>query len=165
MALESWLLREHDLFTRPRAERLARVQELCDGVMERIGTLIPVTPVPLACAAIQSLESDFIPRVRLLERMAELRDALVELNGRVVRADRDIETTFDRAWRMLRMRHVLVEDGSGYAVLPRNRELVSYYANSIAHLLGPFESAVRARDALPSGRMFTGEHVTWPPAR
>jgi hypothetical protein len=26
---------------------------------------------------------------------------------------------------------------------------VSYYANSIAHLLGPYEAAVRARDALP----------------
>ncbi len=163
MPLEPWLLREHDLFTRPRAERLARVQQLCDDVMERIGRLIPVTPVPLACAAIQSLDSDFIPRTLLLERMAELREALVELNGRVVRADRDIETTFDRAWRMLRMRRVLVETGSGYAVLSRNRELVSYYANSIAHLLGPFESAVRARDALPSSRMLTGEHVTWPP--
>ena len=56
--------------------------------------------------------------------------------------------TFDRAWRMLRMRRVLVQSGDGYAVLPRQRELVSYYANSIAHLLGPFEAAVRQRDAL-----------------
>jgi hypothetical protein len=82
--------------------------------------------------------------------MAELRDVLVELNGRVVRADRDIEETFDRAYKMLAMRHVLVPDGDGYAVLPRNRQLVSYYANSIAHLLGPFETAVRARDSLPA---------------
>jgi hypothetical protein len=48
------------------------------------------------------------------------------------------------------MRRVLVPDGEGYAVLPRNRPLVSYYANSIAHLLGPFETAVRARDSLPA---------------
>jgi len=27
---------------------------------------------------------------------------------------------------------------------------VSYYANSIAHLLGEFEASVRARDALPA---------------
>jgi len=26
---------------------------------------------------------------------------------------------------------------------------VSYYANSVAHLLGPFMTAVRARDILP----------------
>ena len=55
--------------------------------MARIGALVPVTPVPLACAAIQSFDRDFIPRAALLERMAEMRDALVELNGRVVRHD------------------------------------------------------------------------------
>lgn len=82
--------------------------------------------------------------------MEEMRDALVELNGRVIRRERDIAETFDRAWRMLRMRRVLVQDGDGYAVLPRNRELVNYYANSVAHLLGPFEMAVRARDTLPA---------------
>jgi hypothetical protein len=27
---------------------------------------------------------------------------------------------------------------------------VSYYANSIAHLLGPFEAGIRSRDALPA---------------
>ena len=48
---------------------------------------------------------------------------------------------------------MLAEVGDGYAVLPRSRELVSYYANSIAHLLGPFESAVRARDTLPADRL------------
>jgi glycerol-3-phosphate O-acyltransferase len=148
--LEGWFAEQSDLFALSKPERLARVQALCDGIMSLIGRLIPVTPVPLACAAIQSFDSDFIPRARLIERMGEMRDALVELNGRVVRSERSIEETFDRAWRMLRMRRVLVEEGEGFVVLPRNRELVSYYANSIAHLLGPFESAVRERDALPA---------------
>jgi glycerol-3-phosphate O-acyltransferase len=140
------------LFDLPRPERLGRVQALSDEVMERIGQLIPVTPVALACAAIQSLDSDFIARAVLLERMEEMRDALVDLNARVLRADRDIAETFDRAWRMLRMRRMLAASGDGFAVLPRSRPLVSYYANSIAHLLGPFESAVRARDTLPAMR-------------
>ena len=148
--LERWFDGEPDLFNVPRPERLAKVQALSDDVMGRIGKLMPVTPVALACAAIQSLESDLISRVRLLERMDEMRDALVELNARVIRADRDISETFDRAWRMLRMRRILAESGDGFAVLPRNRPLVSYYANSIAHLLGPFESAVRQRDMLPA---------------
>jgi glycerol-3-phosphate O-acyltransferase len=151
--LEAWFQREGDLFSLPRPERLAKVQQLSDEIMERIGRLVPVTPVALACAAIQSLETDFVARDKLLERMQEMREALVELNGRVVRADRDIAETFDRAWLMLRMRRVLVDSGQGFAVLPNGRPLVSYYANSIAHLLGPFEHAVRARDALPALRM------------
>jgi glycerol-3-phosphate O-acyltransferase len=128
---------------------LARVQALSDQVMNRIGALIPVTAVPIACAAIQSFDRDFIPRADLLERMTELRDILVELNARVLRHDR-IEDTLDRAWRMLKMRRVLAESGAGFAVLPSGRELVSYYANSVAHLLGPYERAVRARDRLPA---------------
>jgi hypothetical protein len=48
------------------------------------------------------------------------------------------------------MRRVLAETREGYLVLPRGRPLVSYYANSVAHLLGPFVTAVRVRDALPA---------------
>jgi glycerol-3-phosphate O-acyltransferase len=136
-----------------RPDRLARVQSFCDEILHRIGQVIPVTPVPLACAAIQSFHAEFIPRKALLGRMEELRDVLVELNGRVVRADRDIAETFDHAYRMLRMRRVLARAGDGYAVLPRGRPLVSYYANSIVHLLGPFSAAVRDRDALPAERL------------
>jgi glycerol-3-phosphate O-acyltransferase len=138
-----------DLFALPRTERLGRVQSLGDEMMARIGAIVPVTPVPLACAAIQSLDADVIPRATLLARMAELRDVLLELNGRVLRADRDIGETFDIAYRMLRLRRVLSRHGDAYIVLERGRELVSYYANGIAHLLGDFESGVRARDALP----------------
>lgn len=148
--LEPWFAFNPDLFELPKSERRARVQSLCDDTMSRIGELIPVTPVPLACAAIQSLDRDFIPRAQLIERMGDLRDVLLELNGRVIRHDRSIEVTFERAWRMLRMRHVLGESGGNFAVLPRGRELISYYANSISHLLGPFSRAVQARDALPA---------------
>ncbi|HEY2852003.1 MAG TPA: 1-acyl-sn-glycerol-3-phosphate acyltransferase, partial [Gemmatimonadaceae bacterium] len=151
MPLSDWFAREANLFTLPRSERLTRVQALCDTVMERIGQLVPVTPVPLACAAIQTIDREFIPRRVLLDRMAEMRAVLIELNGRVIRADRDIAETWERAWRMLRMRRILLETGDGYSLLPRNRELVRYYANSIAQLLGPFESAVRVREARPAG--------------
>ncbi|MEP6495445.1 MAG: 1-acyl-sn-glycerol-3-phosphate acyltransferase [bacterium] len=150
MPVATWFAEHPGLFDLPRSERLAQVQSLSDQVMERIGALVPVTPVPLACAAIQTFDADFISRAALLERMAEMRDTLVELNGRVVRHEGGIEETFERAWRMLRMRRVLVEVGEGYSVLPRQRELVSYYANSVAHLLGSFEESVRRRDALPA---------------
>ncbi len=82
-----------------------------------------------------------------------MRDALTEVNARVVRADRDIAEVFDRAYRMLRMRKVIAHTGEGYLVLPRGRELISYYANSIAHLLGEYAEAVRARDALRPDRL------------
>jgi hypothetical protein len=58
---------------------------------------------------------------------------------------------------------MLAASGDGFAVLPRSRPLVSYYANSIAHLLGPFESAVKRRDSLPSQMITTAElHIADP---
>ena len=148
--LAGWFASQEDLFTLDKPERLARVQSLCDELLEHVGTLIPVTPVPLVCAAIQSFESEFIPRAALMSRIAEMNAALGELNARGLRAEHGAGEIFERAWRMLRMRRILVEEGGGYLVLPRGRPLVSYYANSIAHLLGPFVDAVRARDALPT---------------
>ena len=153
IAIDAWLTSlEHDgvsLFELPRADRLARLQTFCDHVLARIGAIIPVTPVPLACAALQSFDADFVPRAQLLERMEAMRDVLLELNGRIVRADRDIGKTFDRAYRMLRLRRIIARVGDGYLVLPRGRPLVTYYANSIGPLLGPFAAGVKARDRLP----------------
>jgi len=147
--LGPWFAAQRDLFTVERPERLARVQTLCDELLDRVGALIPVTAVPLVCAAIQSFNGEFIARDALLERIEEMRSVLRELNAGVLRQDRSAEELFDRAYRMLRMRRVISRTGTGYLVLPKGRPLVSYYANSVAHLLGPFTDAVRARDALP----------------
>ncbi len=138
------------LFALARADRLQRVQVLADSVLARIAAIIPVTPVTLACAALQTFDGDFVTHADLISRMDEMREVLQELNARVVHREGAIQEVFDRAWRMLKMRKILVRAGSGYAILPGNRALVSYYANSIGHLLGPFATAVRARDALPS---------------
>ena len=152
--LAPWLDREDreggGLFSLERADRLARVQLLSDSVLERIAAIVPVTPVTLACAALQSFDEDFISHDRLLARMSEMRDVLTELNARVILREGSIEDVFDRAWRMLSMRRILVRVGAGYTVLPANRPLISYYANSIAHLLGPFSEGVRLRDRLPA---------------
>ena len=152
--LAPWLAQQHhetgDFFAIDRSHRLARVQTLADSVLSQIAQIIPVTPVTLACAAIQSFDGDFIAHAQLIERMREMRDVLRELNARVVHREGSVEEIFDRAWRMLSMRRILVRSGNGYSVLPANRLLVSYYANSISHLLGAFADGVRARDRLPA---------------
>jgi glycerol-3-phosphate O-acyltransferase len=153
-ALAPWLNAQDceigNLFTVDRAERLARVQTLSDGVLDRIAAIVPVTPVTLACAAIQTFDGDFISHAKLNARIGEMRDVLHELNARVVHREGDVDAIFDRAWRMLAMRRMLVRVGDGYSILEGNRPLVSYYANSISHLLGPFAEGVMERDRLPA---------------
>jgi glycerol-3-phosphate O-acyltransferase len=148
--LAPWFAAHAGLFALEKSERLGEVQALCDTLLAHVGELIPVTPVPLVCAAIQSFASEFITRDDLFDRIDEMRGALLELNARVLSGDNGAEEIFARAWRMLKMRRVIAEEGRGYLVLPRGRPLISYYANSVSHLLGPFVTAVQARDALPA---------------
>ena len=66
-----------------------------------------------------------------------------------------IADIWDRAWRMLRMRRLVVMDGDTLVVLPRGRPLLEYYANSIAHLIPirgprmPFHKAHEVDTSLP----------------
>jgi hypothetical protein len=87
--------------------------------------------------------------------MDQLRDRLQEVNGKVVRGGARIADIWDRAWRMLRMRRLVVADGDTLVVLPRGRPLLEYYANSIAHLIPirgprmPFHKAHEVDTSLP----------------
>jgi hypothetical protein len=111
----------------------------------RIAHLIPVTPVtsrvrrdPELRRRLHSARSDSSSGWRTCA------DVLVELNARCPRADRSIEETFERSRSgCSRCAGVLSREGNGYVVLAQGRPLVSYYANSIAHLLGAFEAGVQ----------------------
>jgi glycerol-3-phosphate O-acyltransferase len=137
------------LFERARPDRLEAVQRFTDGMMARIGAIIPITAVPLTCAALQTFDAEYIPDARLLARIEELRDTLVARGAEVVDPAREAAVSFERAYRMLKMRRVLTKEGDAYVILPRGRELISYYANGISHLCGEWEAQVRSRDALP----------------
>ncbi|MBA3852797.1 MAG: hypothetical protein C0503_00190 [Gemmatimonas sp.] len=137
------------LFQRERHERFAEVQRFCDDLMQRIGAVMPVTAVPMVCAALQTFDREIVPEQALFARIEELRDVLIAQGAEVVEPQREAAETFERAFRMLRMRRVLHREGSDFVILPRGRELISYYANGIAHLCGAYEQRVRAQDALP----------------
>ena len=151
-----WLAAKGRIFDLPRAERLGEVQTFCDDMMRRIGEIIPVTAVPLVCAALQTFDAEYVEEEKLLARIEELRDVLVAQGAEVVEPAREAAETFERAYRMLHMRHVLLRQGTAYVILPRGRELISYYANGISHLCGEYEAQVRQRDALPMDTLVGG---------
>ena len=136
LSLQGWLAaQDTDVLALPRPERLPHIQRLADETLERVKAVIPVTPVALASAALVSFERDALPRADVLARMNDYRDHLLELNATVVRADRGIEETWARAMLMFRMRRTVIEDAESVIVMPRQRPLLEYYANSIRHLL------------------------------
>ncbi len=136
LSLRAWLAAAPPgVLTWPRQRRLPELERLAEEMMRRIGAIVPVTPVPLAAAALLSFQQTVVPRDAVLERMDVMRDRLLEVNGKVVRGGAGIGDIWDRAWRMLRLRRLVVQDAASLVILPRGRPLLEYYANSIAHLL------------------------------
>ncbi|HKA57407.1 MAG TPA: 1-acyl-sn-glycerol-3-phosphate acyltransferase [Gemmatimonadales bacterium] len=136
LSLRTWLeTAPAGILSAPKEQRLPELERLAREMLTRIGAIIPVTPVPLAAAALLSFGQTAMTKDALLERMDELRDRLLEVNGKVVRGGARIAEIWDRAWRMLRMRRLVVADGDTLVVLPKGRPLLEYYANSIAHLV------------------------------
>ena len=156
LSLRAWLRTAPDgVLDWPKEKRLPELDKLAREMLDRIGAILPVTPVPLAAAALLSFDQTVIPRAAVLERMDELRDRLHEVNGKVVRGGAGIGDIWDRAWRMLRMRRLVVAEGDSLVVLPRGRPLLEYYANAIAHLVPirgprrPFHKAHEVETDLP----------------
>jgi len=156
LSLREWLRSAPpNVLTAPKEERLPQLDRLAREMVTRIGAIIPVTPVPLAAAALLSFGQTVITKGALLERMDQLRDRLTAVNGKVVRGGSHIAEVWDRAWRMLRMRRLVHVDGDSLVILPKGRPLLEYYANSIAHLLPirgprlPFHKVHEAEPDLP----------------
>lgn len=135
VSVRAWLREEAaDVLRRPRAERRAAVERLANGVMERIGRLVPATPVPLAALALLSFEQSVVREEALLDRLAETRARMVGAGGVVLRPDLPVEEVWARAWKMFRGRRLVLRHGAEYVILPSARPLLEYYANSVLHL-------------------------------
>ena len=148
VSLRAWLARQPaDVLGSPREVRLPHVQRLADEMLERVQSIVPVTPVPLAAAVLLSFDRDAIPLAEVLRRLAEYRDHLLAINAQVVRADRSAEDTWEHAMLMFRMRRTVLVEGPTVVVLARQRPLLEYYANAIRHLL--------PSGTLPEGQLFS----------
>lgn len=135
VSLREWMGRSPGVLHLAKRERLPRVQEVADEVMDRVASIVPVTPVPLVAAAILSFGRTLIAHDALLEAIERYRDHLRHTGARLIRPERAPADILERAWRTLDMRRLVVREKGGYVVLPRHRPLLEYYANSVRHLL------------------------------
>jgi len=150
LSVRAWLAERPGVFDLPREDRLSRMQELADTMLGRIGDVIPVTPVPLVAAALLSFGETLVPRQAVRDRVAMYREHLLERDAKLVHAERDADAILERAWRTFRMRRLVVREGNACVILPSQRPLLEYYANSIRHLLPRSESPVEMHPARES---------------
>ena len=131
--VDAWLAARPGVLQLPREERLSRLKELADDVMSRIAAIMPVTPVPLAAAALLRHAGERIGRAEWEALLDRLRDSLRGAAAHVVGEERTSGEILDRALVMLTLRRVVFSDGDGFRIDRRQDPLLRYYANSIAH--------------------------------
>lgn len=133
--VDAWLAAQPGVLELPREERLPRLQALAEEVMTRIAAVMPVTPVPLACAALLRLPGERCTRAEWLAALDELRARLRVAGAHVVGDERSSDEILERALVMLTLRRVVFPSGDELRVDRAQEPLLRYYANSIEHFL------------------------------
>ncbi|HEV8320615.1 MAG TPA: hypothetical protein VG389_03305, partial [Myxococcota bacterium] len=109
LSVRAWLAARRaageDVLALPPAQRKARVAELADELMRRIGAVVPVTPVPLVAEALLRERAEAgedaarrpVTRAALVKRVATLTALALQRGAPVIRGDEFAETAGVRA--------------------------------------------------------------------
>ncbi len=128
--------RSIDFSRMPRDARFEEIEKIARHLMADIQKVIPVLPVPLVSAVMKeagpagiSASEVEIRADRLIEQL-QARGAPIYLTTRSSRVE-----TILNALNMLTLRRLVTETDGVYRAVPEEHDILSYYANSIAHWL------------------------------
>jgi glycerol-3-phosphate O-acyltransferase len=106
---------------------------LAATLMERIAEVMPITPVPLVCHAL----NDGVRSAVALDALVRRRIAAAQAAGLTLHIPRDdIDYTIEAGLRALIERRVLSRAGDRLTLSDEGARIVGFYAASVAHLLG-----------------------------
>jgi glycerol-3-phosphate O-acyltransferase len=119
-----------------KAERQAAVADFGRGLMAKVAALIPVLPVPLV-ATVLLQGGRPMSEFEIKAAAGALIEKLQAGGARLYLPRSDLDYAIGAGLRMLRQRHLVDEGADGlYGPVPGEHRLLTYYANSIAHLIG-----------------------------
>ena len=121
----------------PREQRQLEVAALGRHLMDQVGQLIPVLPVPLVATVLLAQGERAIGELELKAAVAELVQSLQAHNARLYLPRGDWDYAVSAGLRMLTQRHLVDEQDGLFRARPEEEPLLRYYANSIAHLVAP----------------------------
>ena len=128
-----------------REQRQAEVAALGRHLMDQVGRLIPVLPVPLVATVLLREDARPIDELQIKSAVAAMVRQLEARNARLYLPRGDWDYAVGAGLRMLTLRHLVDEADGLYRARTGETALLRYYANSIAHLLvDPGQAAASA---------------------
>lgn len=126
-----------DFRTLPPDIRTAEIERLGTRLMTEVGQVVPALPVPLVASVMLAAGNEALTEFEVKGRVYDLMRTL-ERKGAYVhipRADRNY--AIDLGLKALAERHMIEDTNGTYRANPEQHALLTYYANSIAHLIDP----------------------------
>jgi len=124
-----------DLGKLSKEERYARIAELGSHLMQSVGRLIPVLPVPLVALVFERNPGRALSELEIKSEVEILIERLETAGAHIYIPRRDRDYAITTGLRMMLLRHMVEERDGLYAADPAEAVLLRYYANSIAHLI------------------------------
>jgi len=118
-----------------REERQVRMMELGRHLMDAVGRVVPVLPVPLMATVFVRNSGRGLSSLELKAEIEHILDRLDAAGAHVYVPRRDLDYAINVGLRMLLLRHLVDEYEGLYSVRPEELPVLRYYAHSIEHLL------------------------------
>ena len=129
-----------DFRTLGKDDRQREVARLGKHLMDRVGRLVPVLPVPLVAMAFIRAGDRALSSLELKASIAQLVRTLEAEGAHVYVPRQDWDYAVGVGLRMLVMRRLVTEQQGLFVATAAEMPLLSYYANSIVHLLPEAET-------------------------
>jgi glycerol-3-phosphate O-acyltransferase len=115
--------------------RRAAVAALGAELMQAVGRIVPVVPVPLIASVFVAHPDRALSALELKTEVGSLLDRLQAVGAHVYIPRGDLDYALTVGLRTLRLRHLVDERDGLFCAREEELPLLAYYANSIAHLL------------------------------
>ena len=115
--------------------RKQAMAELGRHLMDAVGRVVPVVPVPLIATVFTSHPDSALSELELKARVERLLERLDRVGAHTYLPRQDLDYALTVGLRMLRLRRLVDEQDGLYRARQQELPVLRYYANSIAHLL------------------------------
>jgi glycerol-3-phosphate O-acyltransferase len=116
-------------------ERRAAVAALGAELMQAVGRIVPVLPVPLIATVFVAQPQVGLSELELKAEVERLLSRLQARGAHVYIPRGDLDYALSVGLRMLRLRHLVDEADGVFRARQEELPLLAYYANSISHLV------------------------------
>ncbi len=113
--------------------RFVRVESLAKDIMQNISQVVPVVPVALVCEVLLKNQSVWKSELELKGQCSEKIKQLAAAGAPIDISSSALESVLGSALEAINGRGLLEEKDNLYRVKESEVEIISYYANSIAH--------------------------------